>query len=84
MVRKNTKERDDLIKRIYEGLARLNTPEHDQFCNRDPYGNYRDYRIATHNGADYYVSDWYGIAMETVEPEWLTDDELLDIIKELE
>uniref|UniRef100_A0A6M3L6F3 Uncharacterized protein n=1 Tax=viral metagenome TaxID=1070528 RepID=A0A6M3L6F3_9ZZZZ len=47
----------------------LNTPENDEIAARDYNGNTGDYRLATHAGADYaYISNWYGIAMSSVDP----------------
>ena len=76
-------KRESLIKRVYEGLDKLNTPEHDILCSRDPYGNHRDYRIATHDGEYVYISDWYGLAMKSVPPELLSNEELSERLKEL-
>ena len=42
----------------------------------DSNGNTGDYRVATHDGADYaYVSDFYGIAMSTIRIDCLSDEQ---------
>ena len=56
---------------IAEECTAMNTPEHGKYAAQDYNGNTGDYRLATHDGADYaYLSDWYGQAMCTVRPEW--------------
>ena len=66
---------------LRELLAKMNTPEHDEQCSRDYNGNTRDYRVASHDGADYlYLSDWYGIAMQTYPVEGLSEEQCADLV----
>jgi hypothetical protein len=63
-------------------LSDMNTEEHSLQVSRDYNGNTGDYRVATHDGANYlYISDWYGIAMQTYAIEGLTGDQINDLIE---
>jgi hypothetical protein len=72
----NTREKFELW---LEGLD--NDPNHREAVQRDSYGNVGRHRIASHDGADYYyVSSWYGVAMESYSSKLFTDEQLLALM----
>ena len=75
--------REKMKEKLTAYLAELNASEdHEKAVARDYNGNTGDYRVSSHDGADYlYISDFYGIAMDGV---WavaeLTDAQCADLV----
>ena len=70
-----------MLKELEKLLEDKNNVHHEEMARRDYSGNTGDYRIATHDGANYcYISDWYGIAMRTIPIEELNEEQLSDLL----